>query len=98
MPSYSAAAEYDGKDLLDMEPEERAREGVFLAFQYPVEIPGITNLYFLKAAVNAARKHRGEEPMAAVPFLRMVRERAHEPCARRAPPPWAPRRGAYALR
>jgi len=72
----SGSAEYDGKDILDMEPEERAREGVFLAFQYPVEIPGITNLYFLKAAVNAARKHRGEEPMAPVPFLRMVRERA----------------------
>src|SRR5215813_12658696 len=50
---------YDGKDLLDMDPEERAREGVFLAFQYPVEIPGVSNMYFLKAALNTIRKHRG---------------------------------------
>src|SRR5204862_3319177 len=50
---------YEGKDLLDLDPEERAREGVFLAFQYPVEIPGLSNTYFLKAAVNAVRKHRG---------------------------------------
>ena len=50
---------YDGKDLLEMDPEERAREGVFLAFQYPVEIPGVSNTYFLKAALNAVRKHRG---------------------------------------
>src|SRR5947209_14597469 len=50
---------FDGKDLLDMAPEERAREGVFLAFQYPVEIPGVSNTYFLKAALNALRKHRG---------------------------------------
>src|SRR5438067_6258219 len=52
---------YNGKDLLEMGPEERAREGVFLAFQYPVEIPGVTNTYFLRAAVNAVRKHRGQE-------------------------------------
>ena len=51
---------FDGKDLLDMDPEERAREGVFLAFQYPVEIPGVSNTYFLRAAVNAIRKHRGQ--------------------------------------
>ena len=50
---------FDGKDLLEMPPEERAREGVFLAFQYPVEIPGVINTYFLKAALNAVRKHRG---------------------------------------
>src|SRR5512142_1719181 len=50
---------YEGKDLLEMPPEDRAREGIFLAFQYPVEIPGVSNQYFLRAAVNAARKHRG---------------------------------------
>src|SRR5476649_2247800 len=50
---------FNGKDLLDLDPEERAREGVFLAFQYPVEIPGVTNTYFLRAAVNAVRKHKG---------------------------------------
>src|SRR5271166_4402068 len=52
---------YQGKDLLEMDPEERAREGLFLAFQYPVEIPGVSNTYFLRAAVNAIRKHRGQE-------------------------------------
>src|SRR5262245_30844274 len=57
---------YMGKDLLGMDPEERAREGVFLAFQYPVEIPGVTNKYFLRAALNAIRKHRGEEELDAV--------------------------------
>src|ERR687884_1188377 len=51
---------FEGKDLLEMAPEERAREGIFLAFQYPVEIPGVTNTYFLRAAVNAIRKHRGQ--------------------------------------
>ena len=66
---------YRGKDLLDMDPEERAREGVFLAFQYPVEIPGVTNTYFLKAALNAIRKHRGLEELDAVEFLQLVRER-----------------------
>src|SRR5579872_1894027 len=55
----SGSVTYDGKDLLDMDPEERAREGIFLAFQYPVEIPGVSNMYFLKAALNTVRKHRG---------------------------------------
>jgi len=64
-----------GKDLLEMDPEERAREGAFLAFQYPVEIPGVSNTYFLKAALNAIRKHRGEEEIDAVDFLAMVREK-----------------------
>src|SRR5207245_6620750 len=60
---------YEGKNLLDMDPEERAREGVFLAFQYPVEIPGVSNTYFLKAAVNAIRKHRGQAELDAAEFL-----------------------------
>jgi Fe-S cluster assembly ATP-binding protein len=66
---------YDGKDLLGMSPEERAREGVFLAFQYPVEIPGVNNTYFLKAAVNAVRKHRGLEELDAMDFMQLVREK-----------------------
>jgi Fe-S cluster assembly ATP-binding protein len=66
---------FDGKDLLELDPEERAREGVFLAFQYPVEIPGVSNTYFLKAALNAVRKHRGLEELDAVDFLKLVRER-----------------------
>src|ERR1700757_1831961 len=66
---------FEGKNLLDMDPEERAREGIFLAFQYPVEIPGVSNTYFLKAAVNAIRKHRGEEDLDAVEFLQLVREK-----------------------
>lgn len=66
---------YNGKDLLDMDPEERAREGVFLAFQYPVEIPGVTNSYFLKTALNAVRKHKGQEELDAVDFLKLVRQR-----------------------
>jgi Fe-S cluster assembly ATP-binding protein len=69
-------ARFGGKDLLAMAPEERAREGVFLAFQYPVEIPGVSNTYFLKAAVNALRKHRGLEELDAVEFLALVREKA----------------------
>ncbi len=64
-----------GKDLMEMDPEERAREGVFLAFQYPVEIPGVTNTYFLKAALNALRKHRGQDPLDAVEFLQYIRQR-----------------------
>src|SRR5437870_6954127 len=64
---------YEGKDLLDMDPEERAREGLFLAFQYPVEIPGVSNTYFLRAAVNAIRKHRGQEELDAVEFLQLVK-------------------------
>jgi Fe-S cluster assembly ATP-binding protein len=66
---------FDGKDLLDMEPEERAREGVFMAFQYPVEIPGVSNTYFLKAALNAVRKHRGLSDLDAVDFLKLVRRK-----------------------
>src|SRR5690349_12926780 len=66
---------FDGKDLLEMDPEERAREGVFLAFQYPVEIPGVSNMYFLKAALNTIRKHRGLEEYDAMDFLNLVREK-----------------------
>jgi Fe-S cluster assembly ATP-binding protein len=66
---------FDGKDLLDMEPEERAREGVFLAFQYPVEIPGVSNMYFLRTAVNAGRKHRGEPELDAIDFLQHAKDR-----------------------
>src|SRR5579862_8976320 len=66
---------YDGKDLLAMSPEDRAREGIFLAFQYPVEIPGVSNLYFLKAALNTVRKHRGLPELDAMDFLNLVREK-----------------------
>ena len=66
---------YGGDDLLEMGPEERAREGLFMAFQYPVEIPGVSNTYFLKAALNAIRKHRGLEEIDAVDFLKLVREK-----------------------
>ena len=66
---------YEGKDLLAMAPEDRAREGVFLAFQYPVEIPGVSNLYFLRAALNAGRKARGEEEMDAMDFLGLARDK-----------------------
>jgi Fe-S cluster assembly ATP-binding protein len=64
---------YDGRDLLAMAPEERARAGVFLAFQYPVEIPGVGNTYFLRTALNAVRKHRGLEPVDAMDFLALVK-------------------------
>lgn len=64
-----------GKDLLTMSPEERAREGVFLAFQYPVEIPGVSTINFMKTAVNQIRVHRGQQPMDAVSFLGMMKER-----------------------
>jgi Fe-S cluster assembly ATP-binding protein len=67
---------YEGKDLLDLDPDERAREGVFMAFQYPVEIPGVNNAYFLKAAVNARRKHLGLEELDAIEFMALMRERA----------------------
>jgi Fe-S cluster assembly ATP-binding protein len=67
---------YRGRDLLAMAPEERAREGVFLAFQYPVEIPGVSNVYFLKAATNAIRKHRGLPELDAMDFLNLVKEKA----------------------
>jgi len=66
---------YEGNDLLEMPPEDRAREGIFLAFQHPVEIPGVTNQNFLKAALNAVRKHRGQQELDAVEFREMVHER-----------------------
>jgi Fe-S cluster assembly ATP-binding protein len=66
---------FEGQDLLSLEPEERAQEGVFLAFQYPVEIPGVSTVNFLKAALNALRKHRGEEELDAMDFLSLVREK-----------------------
>jgi Fe-S cluster assembly ATP-binding protein len=66
---------YNGLDLLDLDPEERAREGLFLAFQYPVEIPGVNNAYFLKAALNAVRKHRGEPEIDAMGFMALIRDK-----------------------
>jgi Fe-S cluster assembly ATP-binding protein len=66
---------YQGKDLLTMPPEERAREGIFLAFQYPLEIPGVNTTYFLKAALNAIRKHRGQPELDAMDFLALVKEK-----------------------
>ena len=66
---------YEGKDLLAMSPEDRARQGIFLAFQYPVEIPGVSTMYFLKAGVNAIRKYRGLEELDAIDFLAMVKEK-----------------------
>ena len=77
-PAYTVTAgsvSYEGKDLLAMTPEDRAREGVFLAFQYPVAIRGITNAYFLRAAVNAIRKHRGEEQLGPVEFMDALEEK-----------------------
>jgi Fe-S cluster assembly ATP-binding protein len=71
----SGTVSFDGKDLLTLTTEERAREGVFLAMQYPVEIPGVNNLYFLKAALNAVKKHRGEEELDAMEFLQLAREK-----------------------
>ncbi|RGP57244.1 Fe-S cluster assembly ATPase SufC [Pseudomonas abyssi] len=76
-PGYEATAgsvTFKGQDLLEMETEERAREGLFLAFQYPVEIPGVSNMEFLKAAVDAKRKHQGLEEMSSVDFLKLARE------------------------
>jgi Fe-S cluster assembly ATP-binding protein len=67
---------YQGRDLLPMAPEERACEGIFLAFQYPVEIPGVNNIYLLKAALNAIRKHRGEPELDAMEFLQLVRDKS----------------------
>jgi Fe-S cluster assembly ATP-binding protein len=66
---------YQGRDLLPMAPEERAREGVFLAFQYPVEIPGVSNVYLLKAALNNVRKHRGLPELDAIEFLKLIKEK-----------------------
>ena len=67
---------YDGEDLLAMEPEERAAAGLFLAFQYPVEIPGVANMYFLRTALNALRRARGQDEVDAASFMKLVRERA----------------------
>jgi Fe-S cluster assembly ATP-binding protein len=78
-PGYEVTggtATYDGKDLLAMSPEERACEGVFMAFQYPVEIAGINNAYFLKAAMNAVRKYRGQQELDALEFMQLIREKA----------------------
>ena len=69
------AVTYDGKDLLELNPEERTREGMFLAFQYPVEIPGVNTTYFLRASVNAVRKHHGDEELSAVAFLKLMRDK-----------------------
>ena len=77
-PAYQVTegtATYEGQDLLDMEPEERARAGLFLAFQYPVEIPGITNAYFLRAALNEVRKTRGQEELDPIDFMDLAEER-----------------------
>jgi len=71
----AGSIEFNGKNLLELEPEERACEGVFMAFQYPVEIPGVNNTYFLRAALNAQRKYRGEPPLDSVGFLKLVREK-----------------------
>jgi Fe-S cluster assembly ATP-binding protein len=71
----AGAVRYEGQDLLQMAPEERAREGIFLAFQYPIEIPGVNTAYFLKAALNASRKHRGLEELDAMEFLALVKEK-----------------------
>jgi Fe-S cluster assembly ATP-binding protein len=67
---------YEGKDLLDMDPDERAREGVFMAFQYPVEIAGVNNAYFLKAALNAKRKHQGQPELDAMEFMQLIKEKS----------------------
>src|SRR5882762_3772950 len=77
-PKYvatSGTVTYQGKDLLALPAEERAREGVFLAMQYPVEIPGVNNIYFLKAALNSVRKHQGQEELDAMEFLQLAREK-----------------------
>lgn len=76
--SYTVTAgtvRYEGRDLLELPPEERSRQGIFLAFQYPVEIPGVANIYLLKAALNAQRKHRGEGELDAIDFLALVRDK-----------------------
>ena len=78
-PGYEATGgtvTYEGKDLLDMDPEVRACEGVFMAFQYPVEIPGVNNQYFLKAALNAVRKYKGQPELDAIEFIQLVKEKA----------------------
>ena len=78
-PGYEVtegSAQFDGQDLLDMEPHERAAAGLFLGFQYPVEIPGVSNVQFLREALNAQRKARGEEPLSGGDFLKVAREKA----------------------
>ena len=67
---------YKGQNLLEMDPEIRAAEGVFLGFQYPVAIPGVSNVYFLKAALNVIRKHRGQDPLDAIDFMKLSKEKA----------------------
>ena len=77
-PRYTVTqgeVKFEGKDLLELPAEDRAREGVFLAMQYPVEIPGVNNIYFLKAALNSVRKHRGEEELDAMEFLALAKEK-----------------------
>ena len=78
-PEYEATTGevlYEGRDLLDMDPDERARDGVFMAFQYPVEIAGVNNAYFLKAALNAKRKHQGLEELDAMEFMQLIKDKA----------------------
>jgi Fe-S cluster assembly ATP-binding protein len=78
-PEYEVTAGevlYEGRDLLDMDPDERARDGVFMAFQYPVEIAGVNNAYFLKAAVNAKRKHQGLPEFDAIEFMQLIKEKS----------------------
>src|SRR5687768_2993225 len=78
-PQYEVTggtATYQGRDLLDMDPDERAREGLFMAFQYPVEIAGVNNAYFLKAALNAKRKHYGVPELDAMEFMQLIKEKA----------------------
>jgi Fe-S cluster assembly ATP-binding protein len=78
-PEYEVTAGtvlFEGRDLLDMDPDERARDGLFMAFQYPVEIAGVNNAYFLKAALNAKRKHQGLQELDAVEFMQLIREKA----------------------
>ena len=78
-PEYEATTGevlYEGRDLLDMDPDERARDGVFMAFQYPVEIAGVNNAYFLKAALNAKRKHLGLEELDAMEFMQLIKDKA----------------------
>jgi Fe-S cluster assembly ATP-binding protein len=70
------SVDFDGQDLLDLNPEDRAREGLFLAFQYPIEIPGVSNVNFLKTAINETRAYKGEEPMKAKEFLALVKEKS----------------------
>ncbi len=77
-PAYevtSGSVEFCGKDLLELSPEDRAHEGLFLSFQYPVEIPGVSMVNFMRAAINEQRKYRGEEPMSATEFLKLMREK-----------------------